>query len=96
MKRIKNVKELKIGTKMVNIYDGKEDYYEFLMVHPHNDKYVLLLDDLTQNAKKFYIPNIEMSAYWQIDYTRKDLLNYLYNYYLEKADRMLDIIKNEE
>ena len=93
MKRIKNIKLFSRGTKIVRLYGDSIYYYEYLMEHPHNDQYVLLLDTLTQEAVKIYIPNIEESPNWQTDYTDFDLLNYKYNYHLEKAERIMQQIQ---
>ena len=90
MKKIEHPKALPVGTKIVNINGDRMNYYEYLGVHPHNEQYVLLLDTLTQDATKFYIPNIENSDKWQIDFTSKDLLKCKYNYYIERANKILN------
>lgn len=99
MKSITDIKELTQGTKIVNLnYYGDVDYYKFLMVHPYNDEYVLLLDEVTQNAPKFYIPNIINCPSWQIDFTRKDILNYKREYYtrmLRLNDKRINDLENE-
>ena len=75
MRRITDIKELKEGTKIVRVYNGRIDYFSFLMVHPCNEKYVLLMDDLTKDATKFYIPNLlDKHGYFYIDYSRRELL----------------------
>ncbi len=96
MKRIKNIKELPFGTEIVRLNGGNVDYYEFLMVHPHNDSYVLLLESLSQEAKKFYIPRVDNSDEWQTDYTDIELLEYQRNYHLGMANRKLARIKEKE
>lgn len=96
MKRIKDIRKLAQGTKIVNIHDGIIAFYEFLCVHPHCNEHVLLLDTWTQNAFKFLISNIEESANWQINYTNTDLLNYEYNYHLKKSDYLFSRIKAQK
>ena len=98
MKSITDIKELTKGTKIVYLEDGFVYYYEFLMVHPHNDEYVLLLDEVTQNAPKFYIPNIINCPSWQIYFTRKDILNYKREHYtrmLRINDKRINDLENE-
>ena len=94
MKNIDNARELSPGTKIVNLNGDTVLYYDFLMIHPHNNEYVLLLDTITKNAIKFYIPRIENSKEWQIDYTESDLLEYRYEYHLEKARKILQKIND--
>ena len=58
MRKIEDIKELTPGTKVVLFQANVPTYLEFLMIHPHNSEYVLMLDSLSQNATKHYIPNI--------------------------------------
>lgn len=58
MRKIKDIKELTPGTKVVLFQENVPTFLEFLMIHPHNPEYVLMLDNLSQNATKHYIPNI--------------------------------------
>lgn len=69
MKQIESINELKNGDKIVCIFGGNPNFYEFLCVHPHNNNYVLLLDGITKDAPKFYIPNIINQPEWYKDYT---------------------------
>lgn len=93
MKKIENVKELPVGTKIVRFHGGRVTYYEFLMVHPHNDKYALLIEGLTGDAPKVYIPSMENSAEWYIEFTDIEALEYQRNYHLTMANRKLERIK---
>lgn len=73
MKRVTNIEELKQGDKIAQISRNDIIYWEFLMVHPHNPNYVLMIESLSQNALKLYIPNILDSEFYQ-DYTIKDMM----------------------
>lgn len=59
---------LKAGDKFVDIENGEAKYYEFLMIHPHNDSYILALDDVQQEGKKIYIPTLIGGGFFS-DYT---------------------------
>lgn len=74
MKQITDISELKQGDTIVHFNGERVDHWEFLMIHPHNDLYVLLLDILSQNAFKQYIPNMLNKEEWQMDYTIEDVL----------------------
>lgn len=94
MKRITSINDLKQGTKIVHVEDNKNiKYYEFLMVHPHNENYVLLLESLSQNAYKFYIPNIiGDDSHFYIEYTEKEVLELRKKYLLNE----MDLLNKEE
>ena len=89
MKQITNLKELKKGTQIVQFIDGRAEYFDFLMVHPRNNDYVLLLNITTQDAISFYMPRIVCNESWQIECTSIDVLQYQYNYHMEMARRKL-------
>lgn len=89
MRKIKSVDELKgleQGTNIVRVLnDERIEYYKFLMVHPYNENYVLLLETASMNAYKFFIPDImaDNSPYY-IEYTRKELYEIRKEYLLNK------------
>lgn len=74
MKQIIDINGLKLGDTIVHFRGEKVDQWEFLMIHPHNDKYVLLLDTLSQDAFKQYIPKMLNTDEWQQDYKIEDIL----------------------
>ena len=85
-----NISLLKAGDKIVKIEEDYAIYYEYLMVHPHNNDYILMLDHC-ENIRKFYIPNILNQNYY-IEYTYKEIE------YLESQIKYLEnliLIKNE-
>lgn len=88
MKRITDINELKKGDKIVSFFCGQVCFYTFLCVHPNNDKYVLLIDDLTKDAPKFYINNL-IENEWYTDYT----LNEINKKKIEYHERMIERLK---
>lgn len=48
--------------------DGTRKSYTFLGIHPNNENYVLLLDHITQDAYKKYIPNIIRGEWYVGEY----------------------------
>lgn len=90
-----NISLLKAGDKVVKIEEDYAIYYEYLMVHPHNNDYILMLDHC-ENIKKFYIPNILNQNYY-IEYTYKEIYQKEIEY-LESQIKHLEgliLIKNE-
>lgn len=66
MEKLTDINQLKPGDKFtyIDAYSFKE--YEFLCVHPHNQKYILAIDGFTKDAPKLYINDIvkENSGYY--------------------------------
>ena len=69
---VEDIKNFKQGDKLVQVVDSNVEYWEFLMVHPHNSSYVLLLNNLSQDAFKFYIPNLINSNFYN-EYDLKEV-----------------------
>ncbi len=88
MKQILDIYGLKQGDKIVHFNGERIDQWEFLMIHPHNDQYVLLLDTLSQNAFKQYIPNILNTDEWQRDYKIDDVLEQRIAYHNKQIERI--------
>lgn len=64
MERLKDLAQLSNGCTITKISDGEFRCYEFLMIHPHNEKYILALNSWTQNGDKLYIPDILKGGYY--------------------------------
>ncbi len=80
MEKITDITKLQPGQRIVRlIEDGRVLFFEFLMIHPKHDQYILCLD-MNQNVQKFYKVNVEMSFYQ--NYTKEDLINYRKNFAL--------------
>ena len=88
MKQIESIDELKKGDKIVCIWGEMPHFYEFLCIHPHNNNYVLLLDDITKDAPKFYIPNIINQPEWYKDYTLDEVRQKRIEYHEMKISRL--------
>lgn len=58
MEKLTNINQLRKGTKFTIMYDDKCTNYEFLCIHPHNSKYILAIESLSQEGKMLYIKNL--------------------------------------
>lgn len=52
------MEQLKPGTDIHIFQNGEIRTYTFLCIHPKNERYLLALNHLTQDADKLYIPYI--------------------------------------
>lgn len=86
MEKIKEIKELEPGRKLVRFNGIEHGHYEFLMIHPHNKNYVLLLDELDQNAYSFYIPTV-LEGEFYVNYTREDVKKHTIELLESKLER---------
>lgn len=64
MKRIRNIKELKQGDKIIRIDLDSVETREFLCIHPHNYHYSLFLDSNLDGMQKFYNPRLEREQWY--------------------------------
>lgn len=48
----------------INYGSWGDSDWEFLMIHPHNENYILALNSWTQSGDKLYIPNILKEEYY--------------------------------
>ena len=62
--------------------------YEFLMVHPYNDKFIILIEKATENPVKQSIVGIMNRDEWQVGYTQEDILRHQMKYYKEKREKI--------
>lgn len=88
MKRIKDIKEvrsLKPDQRLIRFSKGKVEYYYFLCVHPHNDKYVILMNGC-EEPERFY--HTQIIDYFATDYTDKDIISYRKEYYTRKLKEL--------
>ena len=88
MKHIRNAEEvrsLKPKQKLVKLSSGKVEYYYFLCVHPHNDKYVILMNGCEEPERFYYTQIID---YFATDYTDKDIISYRKEYYTRKLKEL--------
>lgn len=82
MKRIENVEEirnLKPEQELIRLCCDYVSYYTFLCVHPHHDKYVILINKWTERPERFYFQDlIETFA---MNYTDDDIISYRLKYH---------------
>lgn len=88
MNKITSVSKMKIGKKIVHFNDENYTLYEFLMVHPYNDKFIILIEKATENPVKQSIVGIMNRDEWQVGYTQEDILRYQLKYYKEKREKI--------
>lgn len=85
---------MKMGKKIVHFNSDNYTLYEFLMVHPYNDKFVILIEKATENPVKQAIVSIMNRDEWQIGYTQEDILRYQLKYYRERRDKIKKKLEN--
>lgn len=65
MERITNINQLKAGDKIINIKGDRYEILEFVCIHPHNDKYSVMLDINYDGVPKFYNPTLDTSKWYR-------------------------------
>lgn len=69
MERFKDLSQLHEGCTIMKIAEGgKLEFSDFLMVHPSNEDYIFVLDSVTQDANKLYIPLMIHEEYYVGEY----------------------------
>ena len=96
MRQITDITELTPGTRIVEFRGDKTVFWEYLCQHPRNPEYVLLLESLSQDAIKQYIPNLLNSKDWYIDYTFEEIYEKRKEWHLEQIKRLDKRIKDEQ
>ncbi len=70
----KNYSSLYPGKLIVEIEQGVAKYFQYLMIHPNNDVYVLLIDKTIEEAKKVLIYDLT-HGYYFIDYKYSEVID---------------------
>ena len=83
MERITNINDLKSGQKLISFNRGKVNYYEFLMIHPHNPEYILCLNS-TQDGVKIYSKIVYENFF--TNYSEEEIFEKLREYYLKESE----------
>ena len=96
MKQITDITELTSGVRIVEFCGDRTVFWEYLCQHPRNPEYVLLLESLSQDAIKQYIPNLLNSKDWYIDYTFEEIYEKRKEWHLEQIKRLDKRIKDEQ
>lgn len=101
MERLIDINQLSKGTKFSVIEGDKVTSYEFVCIHPHNDKYIIALEGLSQKAERLYIPYIcGTTALYPFpitlvgEYESKDIAKYLIAYYKRKIEEWSIFLKD--
>lgn len=68
MEKLKEFSQLSDGCTITKIKDGEFKCWEYLMIHPKNQRYILALNSCTQNADKLYIPDLFEGYYYVGDF----------------------------
>ena len=87
-----NWKSLKEGDPIVMIDNGEVSYYYFLMIHPNNTNYVLLIDNIDKEGKKIYIPTFIGGGFFY-NYTRKEVYEKRIKQLEDKIERLKNRMK---
>lgn len=68
MEKLRTIEQFKSCKKFIIINGEDLSMYEFLCVHPHNEKYILALEKSSMEGKKLYIPNLlgETSSHGEV------------------------------
>lgn len=96
MKQITDITELTPGARIVKFCGDRIVFWEYLCQHPKNPEYVLLLESLSQDAIKQYIPNLLNSKDWYTDYTFEEIYEKRKEWHLEQIKRLDKRIKDEQ
>lgn len=92
MRKITDINTLKQGEPIVFVNGEELRFYEFLMIHPHNERYVLFLNKLSQNAEKFYIYSVLKNIQWLIEFSDYDLCLLQYKYHERELERLASLL----
>ena len=96
MERITDINDLKPGQKIISFNRGEVNRYEFLMIHPHNPEYILCLNSI-QDGVKIYSKTVYENFF--TNYSRKEVLEKLRDYYLRSAkecNQQIEKLSTEE
>jgi len=93
MKRIEDFSKLKEGDKVVLF--GKHDvtYYRFFSIHPLNDKYVFLINIVTQEAERFSRETLDR---FYTDYTKEDIVEFRIKCYEDRIKLLKESMFHKE
>ena len=101
MKKLTEIKQLSQGTKFSVIKGDKVTNYEFVCMHPNNNKYIIALDVFSQKVETLHIPYIcGTSALYPSPitlvgkYESKDIAKYLIEYYKRKLEEWSVFLKD--
>lgn len=65
MERITSVNQLSKGDRIAKIDGNKVILLEFICIHPHNEKYSVMLDDNKDGVPKFWNEDLERQEWYK-------------------------------
>ena len=65
MERITSVNQLSKGDRIAKIDGNKVILLEFVCIHPHNEKYSVMLNDNKDGAPKFWNEDLERQEWYK-------------------------------
>lgn len=72
--------------RLVKFENGNPKFYTFLCVHPHNDKYVILINKWTECPERFYYCDI-IGGFYR-DYNPQDPMDFRRKYLEEELEEL--------
>lgn len=88
MEKLKGISQLTEDCTITLIKGGQVQNWKFLMIHPHNDSYILAINASTGNADKLYISNLFEENYYVGMYDSVFVLNERIKQYEKKIERL--------
>lgn len=88
MEKFKDISQLTEDCTITLIKGGQVQNWKFLMIHPHNDNYILAINASTENADKLYISNLFEENYYVGMYDSVFVLNERIKQYEKKIERL--------
>lgn len=95
MEKFKDISQLTEDCTITLIRGGQVQSWKFLMIHPHNDSYILAINASTENADKLYISNLFEENYYVGMYDSVFVLNERIKQY-EKEIEYLKMLLNRK
>ena len=74
MEKLKEFSQLSEFCLITRIVNGDYECWDYLMIHPRNQRYILALNHWTQDADKLYIPDLLEGDYYVGDLKEDFLL----------------------
>ena len=96
MKRIENIEEirnLKPEQELIRLCCDDVKYYTFLCVHPHNDKYVILINKWTERPERFYFQDLVEA--FAMNYTNDDIISYRLKYHKNVVQELENVLSEQ-
>lgn len=83
IRNTEDIENLRTDENLIELLNGKVNYYRFLCFHPRNTNYVILLNHC-EEPERFYVQHLIDRFY--TDYTTRDIITYKRDYVLKKLE----------